>query len=354
MSRVIIIYLLELYYEDIDWFSISILCFCIINPYITYNFSFILSYFFSYYIRTHLNLISSSFRSYLKQNCELFLLSLPFQIHFNHSFNLLTPLINSILIPFFTIFIIPLSLICLLFPFKIIIYCLNFFFVIINYLLEKLLIFQVYIGSFSIIILSIYYACLYAFKNQGYILLRIVGILIIIFSITEHQFASTISFLDSPNPGVVLIKSPMHNILINYGDEYFSNELIKFINAQQIYRLDYLILLNSEQADKVPELLNSKVRSTIILDRVTPFEFNTTKYQINFDQTQLIIKLNTLDFYFSYLIDIPAKFNQQTIYITDDCQSLKQQILSIGNICPDNQSYHNYNPNLNGLYQVEF
>lgn len=355
--RVVAFYLLHEYNQNLPWHKIILIFMCIYNPFITYNYSFLLSYSISYYITNYLQHQQKK-HSFIRNNFELFLISLPIQIQFNHSFNLFTPLINSLLIPVFTIFLIPLSLVTSIFPFTIFISLLNFCFILIVKFLEFFSYFQIYIGTYPLLITALYYLLLYCLKNNYSLLYSSIIIFILLINFFNYQFSNQILFIDGPNPNIILIKSHWANILINLGDKNFNQELNKIIKNQQIYSFEYIILNPQSQSSDVKELTKSfpsKHIITNIFSEDINIINNQFRLELNHVNNSIDLFLIRPNIHFFYSQDTIRNYQQNTIYITDDCNKiLNSNVISISNSCSTPNLHKNYNPNLSGLLKVKF
>lgn len=351
--RVIALYLLNEFFPEYQWFKITLLLICLYNPFISYNYSFILSYLISYYIITFLN-HQAGFKTFFFTNFELFFFTLPIQIKFNHSVNVMTPLINCLLIPFFSIFVIPLAIITCLFPIQLLIEALNLIFLFIIHFLELLERYQIYIGQFNLLVITLYYFCFYLLKKREYSLnlALVLGILCVSFTLKQNQ--QQVCFIDGPSPNIVVVKSPWHNILINCGDEYFNQELITYLKSKQIYHFDALILTDESLLEQSQDITNVfKTDMLISPSDFSDFSYNTSKYQINGNFKEEI-KFSSSKLNFIYSNEIQNKALDNTIYITDNCTSLGlSQQFSISNTCVHNEEYTNYNPNLHGVLELD-
>ncbi len=330
--RVIFIYIMKLYYPKIDWYYISLGFLLFINPFYTYNYSFILSYLISYYILNFLN-TNTGILNLLKTNFELFFLTLPFQLHFNCSFNLLSPLINIILIPMFTFIVIPFCVITLFFPLSFIININNILYRTITNCLSLVSHFQIYVGIHHIITIYIYYFGFFIFKYYKYQLIKYFLVLFII-CIVYNQYMVEIIIPDAASNQFIIIKALNNNIIINPPDSNFNNELNKLLKYYQIYHIDYLVNINGDQLNSnlIADYFNIdqnnlKTINTSHLQIVPNISQNNCTFTITKDNNRITLSL------------VPT---QETIYIQYNDQQYE--------ISYSNNIY--YNPNIDGLLEV--
>ncbi len=244
VNRVIIIYVLNLYNEKYNWYNISIGFLLLINPFITFSFSFILSYLISFYIMNFLNQRKGIYGIFLA-NVELFLITLPFQILFNSSINPLTPILNLIFIPLFTFIIIPLCMITFIFPIHPLLSFSNYIYSCISSILAITSSFQIYVGIHHNSIIYIYYFIYYLYKvKQHKNFLYFFPILIFIF--LSNQFTQKIIIPDSPIDQFIIIKSKNNNIIINPPADTFNEDLINLLKYYQIYNIDQVINISGD------------------------------------------------------------------------------------------------------------
>ncbi len=257
--RAVLIYLLNLWIPQYNWFlpifSISIL----LNPFLFFNSSFILSFLISYYINYFLQKNpTSTFKQYLIQNFELWSLSIPFQLIFNDSLNIFAPILNLFLSPFFSFIIIPITIITFLFPIKIFLFILNILFELIIYIITAFNYINTYLEPLNQVEFIIYYLLFFMYKFR---LVNIkvfsicLSIFLVLYSFPLHDYA--LYLLDSKEIDCNLIQTvEKQNILINTGNNQFNHELTKFLKSKMVYHIDYLILTHdvATQTKNIPYL----------------------------------------------------------------------------------------------------
>lgn len=246
--RTVLIFLLNLWFPNKNWFLIIFTFSLFLNPFLFLNNSFVLSFFVSFYIITFLKIDQHfNFRSYFRQNLELWIITIPFQLLFNNSLNLLSPILNLFLGPAFSFIILPLSIISFIFPIKLFLVLLNLIFKLLIHMITAFNCLNLHLNNFNQIEFVIYYLLFFFSKLKIYPLKIFITFLICLFTISfipNHDYA--IYALDSKNIDSTLIQTNnQENILINTGDNKFPKELSKFLKSKSIYTIDYLILTNN-------------------------------------------------------------------------------------------------------------
>lgn len=213
----------------------------ILNPFSVINPGFILSFFISYIILLLPNCSPKQLAIYL------FLIPLPLTINLLYQFNLLIPLINLIALPLISIFFLPLSLLTLCFhepfntiltsSFNLFVYCLN----IINRL-------SIVVGKFNfwqIVILS--GVIIYYLYTKRY--LFSVGLILFTSFLQPTILKNQIHFIDVNQGDATLISTKFNqqHILIDTGNVDSRNEVVNFLLAHQVDKLDMLIITHFDQ-----------------------------------------------------------------------------------------------------------
>ena len=262
--------------------NLDIMCFVltimlIINPYYLYNISFQYSYLisfslvlFSYKLKNIKNkIIKSLYTSFIS-----FLVSFPICIYNFYQVNVFSIILNIFLIPFVSIIIFPLSLVCFIVPKLSII--LNAFTSILQFI--SLTIYKYKIGQIiffkpSIIIILVYYIFIYLFiYNKKNIYLLIIIIFHKLYPLINPSF--TVTYLDVGQGDSIFIKYPHNkgNILIDTGGIVNStyqvaiNKTIPYLKSIGITKLDYLILTHGDydhMGDSISLINNFKIENVV-------------------------------------------------------------------------------------------
>lgn len=242
--------------------NLDIMCFVltimlIINPYYLYNISFQYSYLisfslvlFSYKLKNIKNKIMKSlYTSFIS-----FLVSFPICIYNFYQVNVFSIILNIFLIPFVSIIIFPLSLVCFVIPKLSVI--LNIFTSILQFIsltIYKYKIGQIVFSKPSIIIVLIYYILIYLFiYNKKNIYLLIIIVSHKLYPLIDSSF--TVTYLDVGQGDSIFIKYPHNqgNILIDTGGIMNSdyqvaiNKTIPYLKSFGVTKLDYLILTHGD------------------------------------------------------------------------------------------------------------
>ncbi len=262
--------------------NLDIMCFVltimlIINPYYLYNISFQYSYLisfslvlFSYKLKNIKNKIMKSlYTSFIS-----FLVSFPICIYNFYQVNVFSIILNIFLIPFVSIIIFPLSLVCFIIPKLSVI--LNIFTSILQFIsltIYKYKIGQIVFSKPSIIIVLIYYILIYLFiYNKKNIYLLIIIVSHKLYPLIDSSF--TVTYLDVGQGDSIFIKYPHNqgNILIDTGGIVNSdyqvaiNKTIPYLKSFGVTKLDYLILTHGDydhMGDSNVLVNNFKVKNVV-------------------------------------------------------------------------------------------
>lgn len=245
---------LNLHFTSLDRTSIVFIVFTIINPYLMYNNGFVLSFFATFIILLISNKIKNVSEIKVILIISLFtnILMLPIMVNINNEFNILTFIINIIMILLVEMVVLPLSIIVCIFPvFNVIyIYIIKAFILIIeiqaniSYSLGMVIVLKTM--DFKVIVL--YYLLIYYILSNHTIInikkkvfLYILFLLIININITS---APTITFLDLYNGESTLIEYKDEVILIDTG-EGINNEVTTFLKSKGIRTIDYMFITHN-------------------------------------------------------------------------------------------------------------
>lgn len=361
--RTVLIFLLNLWFPNKNWFLIIFTFSLFLNPFLFLNNSFVLSFFVSFYIITFLKIDQQfNFRSYFYQNLELWIITIPFQLLFNNSLNLLPPILNLFLGPAFSFIILPLSIISFIFPIKLFLVLLNLIFKLLIHMIAAFNCLNLHLNNFNQIEFVIYYLLFFFSKLKIYPLKIFIIFLISSFAISfipNHDYA--IYALDSKNIDSTLIQTNnQENILINTGDNKFPKELSKFLKSKSIYTIDYLILTNNvEQQLNNIKFLEQYFKITTI---ITPDNISKSPLPLNLNYQKVGNTLNlkyqnhNTDYYF--LNTKLKQINPQShnVFFSNNKNNIPSchdcfKVITPETFELDNKNY--YFPEKNGLLKVK-
>ncbi len=284
--------LLKLNISSLKLFLITTLITLWINPFYLYQKGFIYSYSISLILIINKNNISGNyFIKLFKLSMISFLFSLPFNIYFNYSINLLSIIYNLFFVPIFTIILFPMAFLVLVFPFLDTIYYYLLEFVNkISFFLNKIdfsiLIFRkinVFILIIYLIILSYIIYSLFKRKKHGVFLLIL--ILTIHYNINYILNEDYFVMIDVSQGDSSLFYSNNKCILVDTGGLYnkvVSKNTITMLKSFGIKKIDILFLTHGDydhMGDAIYFIEHFKV------DRVI---FNNNKYN---DLEERLIKI---------------------------------------------------------------
>lgn len=277
--------------EKVDIMCIVLIILLIINPYYLYNISFQYSYLISFSLvlfSKKLKQINHKILKSLYTSLISFFVSLPICLYNFYQVSFFSIFLNIILIPFVSIIIFPMSLICFIFP------SLSFLLEIFTKILQTLSLtiskYNLGIINFpkpSIFLIIAYYIFIYLFlynKKNIYIF----------FLIITHKLSIyfnpilEITYLDVGQGDSTFIKFPYNcgNILLDTGglinSDYsiIQNKTIPYLKSKGINQIDYLLITHGD-FDHMGEAIN-----LVENFKVEKIIFNCGKY--NEIETELI------------------------------------------------------------------
>ena len=236
------------------------------NPYYLYDLGFLFSFCISYALIKYNYLINKYHNYFIKvfvTSLISFTFSLPIIMLNINSFNLLSPLINCLFVPFVSLIVFPLSLINLFLPFLD-----NILLVVINILEEIAKIcfifkIEIVLASASVLVIILYYLYITYMFYKINLKKIIVFMIILLIHINIHYFIfyPKVTFLDIGQGDSSLIELPHNkgNILIDTGGNYdrdiANTILIPYFKSVGIKKIDYLILSHGDY-DHMGEAIN--------------------------------------------------------------------------------------------------
>ena len=299
-------YLLKLKIKKIDILLLTLGVSLLINPFIIYD----LGYIYSYTITFFLVLSSSTLKKKNKINKIIyisllsFLVSIPITIYNSFEINIISILLNIILVPIISIIILPLTILTYIFPIlDSILYLFTSTLETISLFISKIKITKIIFPKPSLLIIVLYYIIfLLSYQNKKYFYLNIILLIIIyIFPYLNSNFE--VVMFEVGEADCHLIKYPYNKntILIDTGkNEYkIKNEVIPYLKSIGIKKIDYLIITHGDLdhiGGSITLINNFQVKNVILnkgtftdLEKELIKNLNKKKipYQININKINL-------------------------------------------------------------------
>lgn len=299
-------YLLKLKIKKIDILLLTLGVSLLINTFIIYD----LGYIYSYTITFFLVLSSSTLKKKNKINKIIyisllsFLVSIPITIYNSYEINIISILLNIILVPIISIIILPLTILTYIFPIlDSILYLFTNTLETISLFISKINITKIIFPKPSLLIIVLYYIIfLLSYQNKKYFYLNIILLIIIyIFPYLNSNFE--VVMFEVGEADCHLIKYPYNKntILIDTGkNEYkIKNEVIPYLKSIGIKKIDYLIITHGDLdhiGGSITLINNFQVKNVILnkgtftdLEKELIKNLNKKKipYQININKINL-------------------------------------------------------------------
>lgn len=359
-------YLLKLKIKKIDILFLTLGVSLLINPFIIYD----LGYIYSYIITFFLVLSSSTLKKKNKINKIIyisllsFLVSIPITIYNSYEINIISILLNIILVPIISIIILPLTILTYLFPIlDSILYLFTNTLEIISLFISKINITKIIFPKPSLLIIVLYYIIfLLSYQNKKYFYLNIILLIIIyIFPYLNSNFE--VVMFEVGEADCHLIKYPYNKntILIDTGkNEYkIKNEVIPYLKSIGIKKIDYLIITHGDEdhiGGSITLINNFQVKNVILnkgtftdIEKELIKNLNKKKipYQIN------ITKIN-LSNHTIYLLNNTKYNNENDNSIITYFTYQKYKFLYMGDasITTEDNLLENYNLNNISILKV--
>lgn len=299
-------YLLKLKIKKIDILLLTLGVSLLINPFIIYD----LGYIYSYTITFFLVLSSSTLKKKNKINKIIyisllsFLVSIPITIYNSYEINIISILLNIILVPIISIIILPLTILTYIFPIlDSILYLFTNTIETISLFISKINITKIIFPKPSLLIIVLYYIIfLLSYQNKKYFYLNII-LLIIIYIYPYLNSNFEVVMFEVGEADCHLIKYPYNKntILIDTGkNEYkIKNEVIPYLKSIGIKKIDYLIITHGDEdhiGGSITLINNFQVKNVILnkgtftdLEKELIKNLNKKKipYQININKINL-------------------------------------------------------------------
>lgn len=299
-------YLLKLKIKKIDILLLTLGVSLLINPFIIYD----LGYIYSYTITFFLVLSSSTLKKKNKINKIIyisllsFLVSIPITIYNSYEINIISILLNIILVPIISIIILPLTILTYIFPIlDSILYLFTNTLETISLFISKINITKIIFPKPSLLIIVLYYIIfLLSYQNKKYFYLNII-LLIIIYIYPYLNSNFEVVMFEVGEADCHLIKYPYNKntILIDTGkNEYkIKNEVIPYFKSIGIKKIDYLIITHGDEdhiGGSITLINNFQVKNVILnkgtftdIEKELIKNLNKKKipYQININKINL-------------------------------------------------------------------
>ena len=246
-------------------FLLNLFFILFINPFYIYHKGFLYSYGISFIIILNKNNIKGSYLIRIfKISIISFIYSIPFNIYFNYSINILSIIYNIIFIPIFNIIIFPIAILVLFIPFLD-----NIFYIIFNLIinlsiyLNKITFGIIIFKKINIFILIVYLViftyiikCLFNYKKKNIFILII--ILLIHYNINYIIKNNFYMVIDVSQGDSSLIYYDNNSILIDTGgviNKNISENTINMLKSLGIRKIDTLIITHGD-FDHMGEAIN--------------------------------------------------------------------------------------------------
>lgn len=299
-------YLLKLKIKKIDILLLTLGVSLLINPFIIYD----LGYIYSYTITFFLVLSSSTLKKKNKINKIIyisllsFLVSIPITIYNSYEINIISILLNIILVPIISIIILPLTILIYIFPIlDSILYLFANTLETISLFISKINITKIIFPKPSLLIIVLYCIIfLLSYQNKKYFYLNIILLIIIYISPYLNSNFEVVMF-EVGEADCHLIKYPYNKntILIDTGkNEYkIKNEVIPYLKSIGIKKIDYLIITHGDEdhiGGSITLINNFQVKNVILnkgtftdIEKELIKNLNKKKipYQININKISL-------------------------------------------------------------------
>ena len=226
----------------------------IINPFIIYDLGYIYSYIITFFLILSGKTIKNKTKltKIIHISIISFIISLPINIYINYEINILSIIINIILVPIISTIILPLTILTLVIPiFDRVLYTIMTLIEKISLTLSTIQTFTIILPKPPLIIIIIYYLILILIytKTPKYYL-PLLGVLISIYISPYLNPNPEVTTLDVGEADSHLIKYPhnQNNILIDTGKEKYHTEniIIPYLKSKGIKKINYLIITHGD------------------------------------------------------------------------------------------------------------
>ncbi|MBQ8193322.1 MAG: DNA internalization-related competence protein ComEC/Rec2 [Bacilli bacterium] len=245
-------FIFKLKIKKIDIMLITLLVAIIINPFIIYDIGFIYSYLISFFLICFSKKTTSKVKRIINTTIISFLVSFPITIYNCYEINIISIVLNILIVPIVSTIVFPLTIITFIFPIldNVLYYITN--------LLEKISLFisnieftKLIFSKPSILLLIIYYIIIIIIlKKHKYLYILIITI---IFHYLLPYFNNNLNIItfDVGQGDSILINYPNNtkNILIDtgYSSYKIKNNIIPYLKSKGIRKINYLIITHGDQ-----------------------------------------------------------------------------------------------------------
>ena len=249
--------------KTIDILIVILYILLIINPYYIYDTGFLYSFIISLFLIKFNNLYINN--NFLLKTIIIsiisFLASFPITINNNFEINIISPILNTIFVPFISIIVFPFSLITFIMPKLLFIF--NFLINIlerISFILNNLKLILVF-PKISILLIIIYYLILFLLLKKYKNYKIVIFILFIVFIYNIHLFNNNykLTVFDVGQGDSMLLELKNKSILIDtggtYNYSYSDNIIIPYLKSIGVRSINYLILSHGDY-DHIGEAIN--------------------------------------------------------------------------------------------------
>lgn len=333
-------FMLKLNIKKIDIMFITLIITIIINPFIIYDIGFIYSYLISFFLIMYSPKIKKKKKLYKTIYITLisFLVSFPITIYNSYEINIISIIMNIILVPVINIVIFPLTILTLIFP------VLDNILYFITSIFEELSLFvyNIELTKFifpkpSILIIIVYYILIIITLNKRkYFCLLTTLIIIHYFSPYLNNNLEIMTF-DVGQADSILIQYPygQGNVLIDTGKNKYTmkNGIIPYLKSRGIRKIENLIITHGDldHIGGALYLINNFQVDNIVLNRGKYSEYEIELIN-NVNKTKIIKDIDKLKVNNNYLYFLNNKIydnennNSNVVYF----EYLKYKFLFMG------------------------
>ena len=246
----------------------------IIDNFIIYDLGYIYSYIITFFLVQNTNKLKK--KTYLSKTIQIsiltFITSIPITIYNSYEINILSIIINIILVPIISIILLPLTILTLIVPsLDNILYTLTTLVEAISLYISKINITKIIIPKPSLIIIIIYYIVLLLSHKKTYLKYTLIVIILLIYISPYLNNNLTITMFEVGEADSHLINMPYNktNILIDTGEkpQKITNEIIPYLKSKGIKKIDYLIITHGDKdhiGGSITLINNFKVKRVIL------------------------------------------------------------------------------------------
>ena len=305
-------FILKLNIKKIDIMLITLIISILINHFIIYDIGFIYSYIISFFLIIYSSKIKTQNKIYKTISISLisFIVSLPITLYNSYEINLISIIMNILLVPIISTIVFPLVILTLIFP------ILDNILYFITHLLEdfSLLVSNIEFTKLifpkpSILVIILYYIIIIIILNKKkYFYLLIILIIIHYYSpYLNNNFE--IMMFDVGEADSILIKYPYNQsiILVDTGKNEYTMEsgIIPYLKSRGIRKIDYLIITHGDldHIGGAHSLVENFKVENIILNRgdYSDYEIELLNNASNITYTNDINKIKTSNNYIYFL-----------------------------------------------------